>query len=137
MLIGEKNVLFVCGTDDHGSTSEVAAVKAGKPILEFIQDIHTTQKATLSSYDIGLDNYTGTSTPGTIEVHTKNCQNILRKLYKNKLLEKEAQSNGLMCLQTDSYRTVMSVELVLVVNTQEPTVTSATIAEQNTRPISS
>ena len=25
MLIGSENVLFVCGTDDHGSTSELAA----------------------------------------------------------------------------------------------------------------
>ena len=29
MLIGEENVLFVNGNDDHGSTSEVAALKAG------------------------------------------------------------------------------------------------------------
>ena len=29
MLIGAENVLFVCGTDDHGSTSELAALKAG------------------------------------------------------------------------------------------------------------
>ena len=90
MLIGDENVVFVCGTDDHGSTSEVAAVKAGKPILDFIHDIHQIQKETLSNYDIGLDNYTGTSTPGTIEVHTEKCQNILRKLYKNKLLEKRS-----------------------------------------------
>ncbi len=90
MLIGKDNVLFVCGTDDHGSTSEVAAVKAGKPILDFIQDVHTIQKSTLSNYDISLDNYTGTSTPGTIEVHTKNCQDILRKLHKNNLLEKRS-----------------------------------------------
>ena len=27
MLIGEENVLFVCGSDDHGSNSEVAAKK--------------------------------------------------------------------------------------------------------------
>jgi methionyl-tRNA synthetase len=29
MLIGKENVLFVSGNDDHGSTSEVAALKAG------------------------------------------------------------------------------------------------------------
>src|SRR5437764_355860 len=32
MLIGAGNVLFVCGTDDHGSTSELAAIQAGKPV---------------------------------------------------------------------------------------------------------
>ena len=30
MLIGKENVLFVSGNDDHGSTSEVAAIKAGR-----------------------------------------------------------------------------------------------------------
>jgi len=28
MLIGKNNVLFVSGNDDHGSSSEVAAIKA-------------------------------------------------------------------------------------------------------------
>ena len=32
MLIGRENVLFVCGNDDHGSTSELAALKAGVPV---------------------------------------------------------------------------------------------------------
>ena len=45
MLIGRENVLFVCGTDDHGSTSEVAALAAGRPIREFIDDIHARQAA--------------------------------------------------------------------------------------------
>ncbi len=28
MLIGEDNVLYVCGTDDHGSTTELSAMRA-------------------------------------------------------------------------------------------------------------
>ena len=32
MLIGSDNVLFVCGTDDHGSTSEVAAIKNNQTV---------------------------------------------------------------------------------------------------------
>ncbi len=36
LLIGRENVLFVNGTDDHGSASEVAAIKEGVPIREFI-----------------------------------------------------------------------------------------------------
>ena len=37
MLIGAENVLFVNGNDDHGSTSEVAANKAGKTRLRRIK----------------------------------------------------------------------------------------------------
>src|ERR1700757_2265048 len=40
LLIGRDNVLFVCGTDDHGSTSEVAAHAAGRTIRDFIDDVH-------------------------------------------------------------------------------------------------
>ena len=32
LMIGRENVLFVCGTDEHGSTSEVSALQSGKPI---------------------------------------------------------------------------------------------------------
>lgn len=88
MLIGDENVLFVCGTDDHGSTSEVAAIKAGKSIQDFIEGIHCEQKSTMERYGIALDNYSGTSTPDTFQIHTENCQQFLRQLYKNGMLEK-------------------------------------------------
>lgn len=88
MLIGAENVLFVNGNDDHGSTSEVAAVKAGKPIREFIDTIHEQQKETLKKYSVQTDVFTGTSRPETYSLHEKFSQDFLRKLYKNGLLEK-------------------------------------------------
>src|SRR3954471_12622778 len=60
MVIGRERVLFVCGTDDHGSTSEVAALQAGVTIREHIDAIHAQQSATLARYSIGLDVYSGT-----------------------------------------------------------------------------
>ena len=88
MLIGAENVLFVNGNDDHGSTSEVAAVKAGKSIREFIDTIHETQKQTLKNYSIQTDVFTGTSRPETYPHHEKFSQDFLRHLFKNGLLEK-------------------------------------------------
>ena len=90
MLIGDGNVLFVCGTDDHGSTSEVAAIKAGKPIEQFIEEIHHQQRLTMEQYGISLDNYTGTSTADTFEIHKENCQWFLRKLFHNHMLTKRS-----------------------------------------------
>ena len=55
MLIGRENVLFVNGTDDHGSTSEVSAAAAGIPIRQFIDGIHAQQQVTLARYAIGVD----------------------------------------------------------------------------------
>lgn len=88
MLIGAENVLFVNGNDDHGSTSEVAALKAGKPMREFIDTIHGEQKTTLKNYSIQTDIFTGTSQPETYPRHEKFSQDFLRKLYANGVLEK-------------------------------------------------
>jgi methionyl-tRNA synthetase len=88
MLIGKDNVLFVCGTDDHGSASELGAIEAGKSIRDFIDGIHEQQRATLSRYSISLDAYTGTSRPECFPIHKEISQTFLRKLYRNGMLEK-------------------------------------------------
>jgi methionyl-tRNA synthetase len=88
MLIGGDNVLFVNGNDDHGSTSEVAAMQAGKPMREFIDGIHVKQKQTLAKYSISTDIFTGTSRPETYPLHEKFSQDFLRSLHKNGMLEK-------------------------------------------------
>jgi len=88
MVIGRDKVLFVCGTDEHGSTSEVAALAAGVPTREFVDAIHDKQKITLDRFAIGLDVYTGTSRPECFPTHLRICQEFLTKLYENGLLEK-------------------------------------------------
>lgn len=90
MLIGRENVLFVCGTDEHGSTSELAALNAGVPIREFIDGIHDRQKRTLERYSISLDTFSGTSRPDCFPLHKEVCQEFLRRLHANGLLEKRA-----------------------------------------------
>lgn len=89
MMIGAENVLYVCGTDDHGSTSEVAALKNNTPIREFIDGIHDKQKMTMDHYGISLDVYSGTSKPDCFPLHTELCQDFIRNLYKNGMLEKK------------------------------------------------
>ncbi|MBU6154052.1 MAG: class I tRNA ligase family protein [Bdellovibrionales bacterium] len=88
MMIGSENVLYVCGTDDHGSTSELAAFQAGKSVQDFIGAIHEKQRETMRRYSIGLDVYTGTSRPECFSHHSELCQDFIRKLHKNGMLEK-------------------------------------------------
>jgi methionyl-tRNA synthetase len=89
MLIGKKNVLLVSGNDDHGSTSEVAALKAKKPVREFIDEIHLQQKKTIQDYGISFDVFSGTSQPDLYPIHAELCQDFMQKLWKNGLLEKK------------------------------------------------
>lgn len=88
LLIGRENVLFVCGTDDHGSTSEISAMRAGQPLREFIAAIHAQQEKTLSRYDIGLDVYSGTSQPDCFPLQKELAHSFLRRLHANNLLQK-------------------------------------------------
>jgi methionyl-tRNA synthetase len=90
LLIGRENVLFVCGTDDHGTTSDVAAAAAGKTIQQFIGEIHTQQARTLARFDVALDTYTGTSRPETFPKQVALAHDFLRKLHANGLLLKRA-----------------------------------------------
>lgn len=89
MMIGSENVLFVCGTDDHGSTSEVAALKNNKSVREFIDEIHDKQEETLNQYGVSLNVYAGTSRPDTFPLHKDLSQEFFTKLYHNGMLEKK------------------------------------------------
>ncbi|MCG5052758.1 MAG: class I tRNA ligase family protein [Myxococcales bacterium] len=90
LVIGRDNVLFVCGTDEHGSTSEIAAAQAGLPVRAFLDGIHDRQAATLERFHIGLDVYSGTSRPECFPVHAALSQDFLRRLHANGLLEKRS-----------------------------------------------
>ncbi len=89
MLIGKENVLFVSGNDDHGSTSEVAALKAGIPVREFIDKIHDQQVETARRYGISYDIFSGTSRPDCFPTHEATSQEFMLKMFKNGMLEKK------------------------------------------------
>jgi methionyl-tRNA synthetase len=89
MWIGPENVMFVSGNDDHGSTSEVAALKNNRPVREFIDEIHEKQKSTLSRYGISYDIFSGTSQPDCFPIHAETSQDFMRKLWKNGMLDKK------------------------------------------------
>src|SRR3954447_7727245 len=88
MVIGRPNVLYVCGTDEHGSTSELAALQAGVPIRDLLDRIHDAQQASLARYTISLDVYSGTSQPECVPFHFAQAHEFLTKLNGNGLLEK-------------------------------------------------
>jgi methionyl-tRNA synthetase len=89
MLIGDENVLFVCGSDDHGSNSEVAAKKQGISTSEFVAKINDSQKRTLDNYSISMNLFSATSKPENMKYHKEVVSDILRKLHKNKMLSKK------------------------------------------------
>ncbi|WP_437975122.1 class I tRNA ligase family protein [Sorangium sp. So ce295] len=107
LVIGRENVLFVCGTDDHGSASQIAARQAGVPIREFIDGIHEKQRASLRRYDIDLDVYSGTSRPECFPIQQELAHRFLRRLHESGLLEKRTSSQWfdpeLQCFLPDRF----------------------------------
>ena len=88
MLIGGDNVLFVCGSDDHGSAGELSALKAGKPVRQMIDEIHEQQERTLKRFNISVETYSGTSRADCLSVHQDVVQDFYRRLHGNGMFEK-------------------------------------------------
>ena len=82
------NVLFVSGSDCHGTPIVLAAEKEKKSPDEIAQFYHKEFKKTLiDGFDFSYDNYTTTLT----ENHTKVVQEFFTKLYEKKDIEIKKQ----------------------------------------------
>lgn len=77
------DVLFICGTDDHGTPVEIAAQKAKQPTAEFVKYWHEFQENIYRSFGLGFD-WFGSSSRAPNHALT---QHLARKLMANGLLE--------------------------------------------------
>lgn len=84
-LIG-KEVLWVCGSDEHGAAITIRAKKEGVSPKVIIDKYHTLNKNTFEALGISFDYYHRTSEP----IHHKTSQDFFTKLYEkgNEFIEK-------------------------------------------------
>jgi methionyl-tRNA synthetase len=54
-------VLFLCGTDEHGTPAELAAQAAGLPVAEYCARQHTVQADIYRRFGLGFDHFSRTS----------------------------------------------------------------------------
>ena len=52
-----NEVLFLCATDEHGTPAELAAEKAGKPITEYCDEMHTIQSKLATGFRLSFDHF--------------------------------------------------------------------------------
>jgi methionyl-tRNA synthetase len=74
-----KDVIAICGTDDHGTPAELSAIEAGLPVEEYVQKYYKIQKDIYERFDLSFDYFGQTSTPENKEV----TQSIFLNLYHN------------------------------------------------------
>lgn len=81
------DVLFLCGTDDHGTPVEIAAEAAGIEIARFVREQHDKHEALYAKYDLSFDHFGSTSSRRNHEL----TQEILLALHANGFLDERSE----------------------------------------------
>ncbi len=79
LRLQERDVLYVCGSDEHGAAITLRAKKENISPQEIIDKYHAMIKETFERFGISFDIYHRTSAP----IHHNTSQEIFLKLYEN------------------------------------------------------
>lgn len=99
-LKGEGQTFFLTGTDEHGSTSEQAAQKAGKEPKEFVDEISAKDKEQLDALNISYNRFIRTTDPD----HKKLVREFYIKVKERGDIEKRTYT-GRYCVSCESFKT--------------------------------
>ncbi|XWS09179.1 hypothetical protein CRYUN_Cryun40dG0063800 [Craigia yunnanensis] len=138
------NTIYICGTDEYGTTTETKAMEENCTPQEICDKYHALHKEVYDWFDISFDKFGRTSTPEQTEV----CQAIFKKPWENNWLsEKPMQQDGdrLVCvlcnLKPATMRGIKSHAMVLAASNNDHTKVelveppkSATVGERVTFP---
>jgi methionyl-tRNA synthetase len=79
------DVLYICGTDEHGTPAELAAQEADMPIEEYCAKMHEVQKQIYEGFEISFDYFGRTSSESNHALTTM----IFQHLYDNGYIEEQ------------------------------------------------
>ena len=83
-----QDVLFICGSDEHGVPITIKAKKEGVTPQDIVDRYHSLIKASFAGLGINFDIYSRTSS----KVHEKTASDFFRKLYdEGKFIVKESE----------------------------------------------
>ncbi|HET8855487.1 MAG TPA: methionine--tRNA ligase, partial [Salinimicrobium sp.] len=83
-----KDVLFVCGSDEHGVPITIKAKKEGVSPQDIVNKYHGIIKKSFEEFGVSFDNYSRT----TADIHHKTASEFFLELYNNdKFIEEETQ----------------------------------------------
>ncbi len=87
-----RDVLFICGSDEHGVPITITADKEGVPPQVIVDRFHAMNAASFASLGISFDNYSRTSLP----IHHETSKEFFLDFYSKNIL-KEKQEQQLYC----------------------------------------
>ncbi len=92
LRLNGDDVVFICGTDEHGVPITIRAEKEGKTPQEIVDYYHEVIKKSFEGMRIEFDNFSRT----TREIHHKTAQEFFLKLLENGALVAKKEK-GLYC----------------------------------------
>lgn len=98
--LGDKNVFFLTGTDEHGAKIQEMAKAANKNPQQFVDEISEQFKSTWRALNISNDNFLRTTDKKHIEAVAK----VLNELYENGYIHK-GEYDALYCVGCEQYKT--------------------------------
>jgi len=79
MRMKGNEVLYICGTDEHGTASEVGALKENMPVKEYCDKYHARHKNVYDNFNLSFDYFGRTSSEQNKEI----TYHIFEQLDKN------------------------------------------------------
>ncbi len=78
----QNEVVFICGTDEHGVPITITAEKKGVSPQEVVDYYHYNHKEVFARFGISFDNFSRTS----LRIHHRTAQEFFLRLYRKNLL---------------------------------------------------
>lgn len=97
-LLGDENVFFLTGTDEHGAKVAAAAEKAGKAPQAFVDEVSAKYVETWQLLNISYDSFFRTTDPH----HKAVVHEVLQKIYDKGLIYK-GMYKGIYCIGCEKY----------------------------------
>ncbi len=82
-----EDVIFICGSDEHGVPITITADKEGVTPQQIVDRYHAMNKASFEKFGMSFDNYSRTSLP----IHHQTGQEFFLEFYRQKILVEKSE----------------------------------------------
>ena len=83
----KRDVIYICGSDEHGVPITIAAEKKGVSPQAIVDEFHARNKKAFATFGMSFDYYGRTSSP----VHHKTSQDFFLNLYEKGIFKKKTE----------------------------------------------
>ncbi len=87
LRLRKEDVMYVCGSDEHGVPVTIRAKKEGVSVQDVVDRYHELNKKAFADFGISFDVYSRT----TSDIHHKFASDFFRKLYDDGCLEEKTE----------------------------------------------